>query len=234
MTRVYICLMVISGFRYSFLSKFYPSSSVTPSMFTFIRARFMGLKYWHAWERMWSDVRLQLSQAKGLCPSDCPSSPQPTSLDCWQTHVLSLFCNSALQKQSQFLQKPTKMLLLTSFMLTQSVSTGADKAGTALQALAVWDSGFTWSTEVVGEVDWGQQDCTWLRGHPDSMPSCQQWLLYFFSAFLAWRVLVTIVSQADIVEISAMNQNSCCCDCQFVWSLKYWIKDCIFERSVPH
>lgn len=37
-------------------------------------------------------------------------------------------------------------------MLTQSVLTGADKAVTALQALAVWDGGFTQSTQMVGEV----------------------------------------------------------------------------------
>ena len=119
-------------------------------------------------------------------------------------------------------------------MLTQSVLTGADKAVTALQALAVWDGGFTRSTEMVGEVAWGQQHCTWLSSHHDSVPSCQQWLLYFFSAFLTLTVLVTIVSQADIIVISAMNQNSCFCGCQFVWSLKSWIKDSIFERSVPH
>lgn len=56
----------------------------------------------------------------------------------------------------------------------------------------------------------------------------------FFKIFLALTVLVTVVSQADTVVISTTNQNSCCCDCQFVWSLKPWIKGSIFKRSVPH
>lgn len=50
-----------------FLFKYYfqaPSSSVIPSVFAFIKARSTGLKYSQIWETMWSDVQLQLSQAK--------------------------------------------------------------------------------------------------------------------------------------------------------------------------
>lgn len=96
----------------------------------------------------WSNVQLQLSQAKGFLSQSCQSSPQPSSLVCWQAF---LCCSpSALHKQSQFSQKPTQRLILTGFMPTQAVLTGADKAVTAFQALAIWDGCFTWSTGMAG------------------------------------------------------------------------------------
>lgn len=136
----------------------------------------------------------------------------------------SMCCSpSALHKQPQFWQKPTQRWILTGFMPTQGVLTGAEKAVAASQALAIP----RWCFHLEHRDGWGGGLGTADQHLTQQLPAQCSYLpamtfFFFFSGFLALTVLVTAVSQPDIV-ISITNQNSCCCNCQFVRPQKTWI-----------